>query len=62
VASSSIASIGYSYGTLEVQFRGGAVYRFFEVPLAIYDAFLAASSKGTFFNESVRGRFGFARA
>jgi hypothetical protein len=61
VASSSVASIGYSPGTLEEQFRSGAVYRFFEVPRTIYDAFLAAPSKGMFFNESVRGRFGYAR-
>jgi hypothetical protein len=60
-ASSSVASIGYSPGTLEVQFRSGAVYRFFEVPRAIYESFLAAPSKGAFFNESVKGRFGYAR-
>ena len=55
--------MGYSLeaATLEVEFRSGAVYRYFDVPTPIYDCFLAAASKGTFFNDSVRTRFGYAR-
>jgi len=63
VQSSSVASVGYlpRARTLEVRFRNGTVYQYFEVPNAIFALFLEASSKGTFFNEAVRSRFGHAR-
>ena len=63
VDSSSVASVGYSAETqaLEVQFRSGSVYRYFNVPASIYSEFMASPSKGTFFNTSVRMQFGFAR-
>ncbi len=63
VDSSSVSSIGYSAEAkaLEVEFRSGAVYRYFGVPGSVYADFLAASSKGKFFNGAVRNRFGYAR-
>jgi hypothetical protein len=63
VESSSVASVGYAVEarTLEVEFRSGVVYRYFDVPTEIYGGFLAAESKGIFFNCAVKGRFGYAR-
>lgn len=63
VASSLVASVGYGSEaqTLEVRFCNGRTYRYFNVPVAIYESFVAASSKGFFFNDVVRGRFGYAR-
>lgn len=63
VASSSIAAIGYSRVSrvLEVHFVRGTRYRYFDVPDGIVGSLLAASSKGSFFNERVRGQFRYER-
>lgn len=45
---------------LELQFRSGALYRYFGVPASIYDGLLSAESKGRYFNSFIRKRFPFA--
>lgn len=59
VESSAISSVGYDprHETLEVEFRSGTIYRFFDVPSEIYDAFVRSSSKGRFFGQKIRGQF-----
>lgn len=59
VASSAILRIEYESGTriLHVTFRETGSYRYFDVPRAIYEEFLAAPSKGQFFNERIRDRY-----
>lgn len=54
--SSSLRSVGYDEATavLEVEFDGGAVYRYFAVPKKVHDALMAAPSKGAFLNERVK--------
>ena len=42
---------------LEVEFRTGDQYRFFDVPPHCFEALLQAPSKGRYFNSSVRNRF-----
>jgi hypothetical protein len=42
---------------LEVEFRTGDVYRYFEVPASIYQELLEAESKGRYFNQHIRNRF-----
>lgn len=56
VTSSSLASIGYSpkQATLEVEFKHGTIYRYLDVPADVFEALLAAESKGTFFNHAVK--------
>jgi hypothetical protein len=63
VESSSLASVGYEAAsqTLEVEFRTGNTYRYFHVPPSVYEALLAAESKGRFFVREVRARFPYAR-
>jgi KTSC domain len=63
VSSSNIVSIGYDAPsqTLEVEFSGGSVYQYFGVSQGIYDAFMAASSKGQFLASQIKDRFPFAR-
>ena len=63
VESSTIATLGYSEAsaTLEIEFKRGAVYRFFTVPLAVYEGLQTASSKGRFFNGNIRDRYPFER-
>lgn len=58
VDSSLIRSVTYgSDATLTVFFHNGAVYRYFTVPRAILEAFLAAQSKGTYLNRHIRNAF-----
>ena len=62
VDSSVLSSIGYSVdATLELEFRTGAIYRYFAVPQTIFEDLTAAESKGTYFNRNVRNRFRYQR-
>ena len=62
VDSSLLSSIGYSIeATLELAFRSGAIYRSFAVPHAVFQALIAAESKGASFNRHVRNRFRYQR-
>jgi hypothetical protein len=42
---------------LEVEFRSGELYRFFNVPSACYQELLRADSKGGYFNVNIRNLF-----
>ena len=57
--SSGFASAAYSAGEhlLYLEFRSGAVYRYFDFSLQQYSEFLAADSKGRYFSEYIRDRF-----
>lgn len=62
VDSSLIRSVTYDAdATLIVHFRSGAVYRYFTVPRTTLEAFLAATSKGTYFNRYIRNGFPYQR-
>ena len=57
VVSSNVASIGYDPGTmtLEVEFHGGRVYQYFDVPEPVYHHFMVAGSIGKFLNSEIKG-------
>lgn len=62
VDSSLLSSIRYSTdATLELEFRSGAIYRYFAVPKIILEGLIAAESKGAYFNRNVRNRFRYQR-
>ena len=62
VPSSLLSSMGYStQATLELTFRSGARYRYFAVPHTLFQALIAAESKGAYFNRHVRNRFRYQR-
>lgn len=63
VESSSVTSVGFdaTLSAMDVEFAGGAVYRYFAVPPAVHAALMDASSKGVFFNQHVRAKYPFAR-
>jgi len=63
VSSSNIVSVGYDEGneTLEVEFRDGAVYQYYNVGRAVYDQFLAAQSKGQFLAYQIKNVFPYSR-
>ena len=59
VQSTAVRSVDYDAAsrTLFVVFDSGDRYAYFDVPLELFTAFLAAESKGRFFAEHVRDRF-----
>lgn len=62
ITSSVLSSVAYSdHAVLEVEFRNGALYRYFAVPRSVFAALLAADSKGSWFNRHVRNRFRYQR-
>lgn len=62
VDSSLIKRVTYAAdATLTVHFHSGAVYRYFTVPRHTLEAFLTATSKGTYFNRYIRDGFPYQR-
>ncbi len=63
VSSSAISSVGYDpqTATLEVEFRGGRIYEYYDVPKKVYESLMAAPSKGQYLSRRIRDRFPFAR-
>ena len=63
IESTVLASIRYDEPNqlLFVEFRGGAFYCYFPVPLTIHQGLLGAPSKGAYFNRFVRAHFSFTR-
>jgi hypothetical protein len=57
VESSSIDSVGYERNVLEVRFRNGGLYQYFDVPEELVVMLMQAGSKGRFFNQRIRGVF-----
>ena len=56
--SSVLASVGYDRWShvLEVEFRHGGVYRYFEVPEASVEGLMTAGSHGSYFGREIRNR------
>jgi len=56
VLSTNIQSIGYDsqLTTLEVEFKSGDVYRYFNVPELLHQKLMKASSKGRFLNDYIK--------
>lgn len=63
VSSSSIAAVGYDAPsqTLEIEFRNGGTYQYYEVSRAVVDEFLDASSLGRYFQAEIRGAYRYER-
>lgn len=62
VESSLLSSVEYwSDQTLELKFRSGVIYRYFTVPAAVVEGFIAAESKGAYFNRHLRNSFPYQR-
>jgi hypothetical protein len=64
VESTTLAALAYDDAReiLQVEFRSRAIYSYFGVPGSVYEALVAAPSKGRYFNREIRGRFPHARA
>lgn len=59
VTSENLAEIGYDpeLETLEVQFRHGGVYQYYNLPSFMHERLLAAESLGRFFNMEIKGHY-----
>jgi len=49
------------WALLELEFRSGAIYRYFGVPAQTYQELLLAESTGTYFNYHIRDRFPYVK-
>ena len=59
VASSTILSAGYESAseTLEVEFKSGGLYQYYNVPESVYLDFMASDSKGKFLHVYVKSSY-----
>lgn len=63
VNSSNLASVGYNPGseTLEVEFRNGNIYEYYNVPQFMHERLMQAGSVGTFFNAEIRSNYAYSK-
>lgn len=63
VVSSNIISIGYdeSASVLEIEFKGGEVYEYFDVPAHVYQELMGAGSRGIYHNAHIRSKYRYQR-
>jgi lysyl-tRNA synthetase, class II len=59
VESTMLLTIAYDLDRqfLQLEFRDGAIYHYFDVPPHVYQGLISAPSKGGYFNRTIRGRF-----
>jgi hypothetical protein len=57
VSSSSIKSIGYLLGILEIEFKNKTIYQYLKVPENLYIRLIKSSSKGTYFSECIKEKY-----
>ena len=62
VESTTLRALAYDgdRGILQLEFRTRAIYHYYGVPAAVYEALLGASSKGSYFNRVIRECFPYA--
>ena len=63
VNSSNLADVGYdsSTQTLEVGFKNGRIYQYFDVPEQIHAGLIGAESPGGYLSREVKGKYRYAR-
>ncbi|MCL5744217.1 MAG: KTSC domain-containing protein [Acidobacteria bacterium] len=61
VESTTLATVAYDQARelLQLEFCSRAIYQYFGVPAAVHAALLSARSKGSYFNQTIRGRFSY---
>ena len=63
VTSSNLASVGYDSNNqiLEIEFKDGGVYQYFDVPEDVYEALMSADSHGKYFSANIRNDFNYKK-
>ena len=51
------AVVGYNSGQLQIQFPGGHIYQYEQVPQEVYDAVSGSESVGKAFHEFIKGNY-----
>lgn len=59
VLSSMIESIAWDKNTLTVEFKGGKVFEYQDVPQPTWEQFFRSDSKGKFFHSQIKNKFDF---
>jgi len=59
VRSSNICSVGYESETrtMEVEFHSSGIYQYAGVPETVYQGFMRAASKGSYFHDQIKDRY-----
>ncbi len=59
VSSSNLSSVGYdeSNQVLEIEFHGGRVYQYFDVPKRIHQELMSANSHGKYFHRNIEDKY-----
>ena len=63
VSSSNLASIGYDAENeiLEIEFKHGGIYQYFDVPENVYDELMNADSQGVYFSANIKNEYEFEK-
>ncbi len=63
VQSTNLRSVGYDAERqiLEIEFTSGSVYQYFNVPARVYEALMAASSKGQYHIQWIKHSYRYAK-
>ena len=63
VSSSNLASVGYDPNseTLEVEFKNGSIYQYYNVPQFMYERLMEAGSVGNFLNTQIKGTYAYSQ-
>ncbi len=64
VSSSNLESVGYDEDsqTLEIEFKNGNIYQYFDVPSQIFDGIVNADSPGGYLADNIKGVYRYSRA
>lgn len=57
VDSTLIYSVGYGAGILEVEFRDGGLYEYWDVPAEVFHELTVAKSVGTYFIQNIKSQY-----
>lgn len=63
VASSNIRSVGYDKNrqTLEIEFSGGTIFQYFDVPEEAYQDIISSASIGRYFQGNIKSKFSYTK-
>lgn len=61
VSSSDLLSVGFCDNVLEIEFRSGGIYQYYNVPFQVYSELMSASSHGKFFHRHIKNFYRYRR-
>lgn len=61
VESGHLDDVTWEEGSLLITFKDGKTYRYEDVPMAVYNELVGASSKSEFFRDNIKGVYEFER-